>query len=82
MSQVITEYVAMREKQHAQAKLSPRTLARRQGVSEHTLRQIKRVVKFWHQYCGKMPVEKVDNGVLHVVAWLHCQPLGTRRPTT
>jgi integrase len=64
MSQVINEYVAMREKDHEQAKRSGRTLARREGTSEAMLRQIKRVVKFWHQYCGKMPLEKVDDGVL------------------
>ena len=34
------------------------------------LRQIQRVVKFWHAYCGKMAVEKVDNGVLQgFIAW-------------
>lgn len=70
VSQVIKEYVALREKDHEQAKRSGRTLARREGTSEAMLRQIKRVVKFWHQYCGKMPVDKVDNGVLqNFIAW-------------
>ena len=70
MSQVINEYVAMREKDHEQAKRSARTLARREGTSEAMLRQIQRVVKFWHEYCGKLPVEKVDNGVLQgFITW-------------
>lgn len=34
------------------------------------LRQIKRVVKFCHKHCGKMPAEKIDNGVLqNFIAW-------------
>jgi len=44
MSKVINEYVAMREKDHEQAKRSGRQLARREGTSEAMLRQIKRVV--------------------------------------
>lgn len=70
MSKVINEYVAMREKDHEQAKRSGRQLARREGTSEAMLRQIKRVVKFWHKHCGKTPVEKIDNGVLqNFIAW-------------
>ena len=64
MTQVINEYVAMREKEHEQGALSKHTLARRQATSANMLRQIKRVVKFWHQYCGKLAIDKVDNGVL------------------
>lgn len=70
MSKVINEYVAMREKDHEQAKRSDRQSARREGTSEAMLRQIKRVVKFWHKHCGKTPVEKIDNGVLQdFIAW-------------
>ncbi len=28
------------------------------------LRQIRRVSKFWHEYCGKKPVDKVDKELL------------------
>jgi integrase len=70
MSQVIHEYVVVREKEHEQGKRSGRILARREGTSEAMLRQIRRVVKFWHKHCGKMAVEKVDNGVLQdFIAW-------------
>jgi len=48
--QVIAEYVAFRELQHQQGR-----------TSSHMLRQIKRVVKFWHEYLGGYDVEAIGN---------------------
>lgn len=34
------------------------------------LRQIKRIAKFWREYCGKKAVGKIDNAMLQdYVAW-------------
>ena len=35
-----------------------------QQTSDYMLRQIVRVSKFWHEYCGKKPVDKIDNALL------------------
>jgi integrase len=67
---VIAEYVAMRQQQYEQSLLTPATTSRKDQTSIHMLRQIKRVAKFWDEYCGKMAVERIDNGVMQqYVSW-------------
>lgn len=56
---VCDEYVAMREKEVARGKTKPAML-----------RQIKRVVKFWKEYAGKMPIHDVgDKELREFVEW-------------
>jgi len=70
MSQLIDEYVALRQKQYNQSLLSKPNTNTKQGTSSAMLRQIKRVVKFWHAYCGNTAVHKIDNGVLqNFIIW-------------
>lgn len=49
-SRVIDDYVALRQRQCEQG-----------HTSEHMLRQIKRVVKFWREYIGDLNVEAIGN---------------------
>ena len=70
MSQVINEYVDYRQTQYNQSLLTKQTSSTKGGISIHMLRQIKRVVKFWHEYCGNLGVNKVDNKVLQdFIVW-------------
>src|SRR5450830_1693207 len=50
VNRVIDEYVALRERQQTQGR-----------TSIHMLRQIKRVVKFWHDYLGDQSIESIGN---------------------
>ena len=71
MSQLIDEYVALRQKQYDQSLLSKlKITSSNEGVSIHMLRQIKRVVKFWREYCGNTALDKIDNSVLQgFISW-------------
>lgn len=61
---VINEYIKLREQQYLQSQQTAVNAGRKQGTSIHMLRQIKRVSKFWLEYCGKTPVDRIDNGRL------------------
>src|SRR5450830_483361 len=50
VNRVIDEYVALRERQQTQGR-----------TSLHMLRQIERVVKFWHDYLGDQSIESIGN---------------------
>jgi integrase len=52
-SAVIDDYVRFRERDHQHG-----------GTSDGMLRQIVRVVKFWREYAGAMPVEVIDDKVM------------------
>ncbi len=70
MAQLIDEYVAMREKDYALAKITTQTASNERHTSIHMLRQIKRVVKFWREYCGGIAVDMIDNSVLRdYITW-------------
>ncbi len=71
MAQLIDEYVALRQKQYEQSDHKANKLARNSDyTSAAMLRQIKRVVKFWREYCGTTALDKIDNGVLQgYVSW-------------
>jgi len=64
LNEVIDEYVALRQKQHDRGEQKNANATSQQHTSESMLYQIKRVVKFWREYCGKMAVDKIDNAVL------------------
>lgn len=67
---VIDEYVKLRQTQYERAQLDKINTSRQEQTSIHMLRQIKRVVKFWREYCGKKAVDKIDNAMLQdYVAW-------------
>jgi len=67
---VIDEYVHSRQREYERAQLVVINSTTQQQTSIHMLRQIKRVVKFWREYCGKMPVDRIDNAVLQdYVGW-------------
>jgi integrase len=69
-SDVLNEYLKFREQQYEQSLKSGAKPERNQTVSIHMLRQIRRVSKFWHEYCGKLPILKVDNSTLiDYIAW-------------
>jgi integrase len=63
-SAVIDEYVALRQRQYDRSLKDKISTSTKSEVSVHMLRQIKRVAKFWHAYCGKLAIEKIDNKVL------------------
>lgn len=59
LNHVIDDYVALREKQHKQGR-----------TSEHMLRQIHRVVKFWREYAGTRQITQIgDNELSGYVDW-------------
>jgi integrase len=67
---VIDEYIALRQSQYDKSKAVKTNSSSQQQTSEHMLRQIKRVSKFWKEYCGNMGVNNIDNAVLQdYVAW-------------
>lgn len=69
-SDVLNEYIKLREQQFKQSQNKTTRRARKEAVSASMLYQIKRVSKFWHEYCGKMSVARIDNGVLQdYVQW-------------
>ena len=68
--EVLTEYLALRERQHLQGTYKHSNKLNQQQTSAHMLRQMQRVSRFWHEYCGKTAVDKVTNAVLRdYVAW-------------
>ena len=68
--EVMREYIALRQMQYDQSQLSKVNDSRRGHTSIHMLRQIKRVSKFWFEYCGNKAVDKVDNAMLSdFVSW-------------
>lgn len=74
MSQLIDEYVKLRQDQYdksQEGKKEKTTNANnKNSTSIYMLRQIKRVVKFWREYCGNSTLDKVDDGVLRAyVDW-------------
>lgn len=69
-SDVINEYLRMREAQHLRGNYVRGKKARGQQTSPQMLRQMKRVSKFWHEYCGKKDIEKINDAVLRdYVEW-------------
>lgn len=59
LNSVIDEYVVFRALQHSQG-----------HTSYHMLRQIKRVVRFWREYLGRLSVEQIgDRELSGYVAW-------------
>jgi integrase len=69
-NEVIDEYVALRQRQYDRSLLGSKNTSREQQTSIHMLRQIKRVVKFWREFCGKLAVDKIDNAKLQdFIAW-------------
>lgn len=64
MSQLIDDYVKMREDDYKLSLTIKQTASTQQHTSEQMLRQIKRVVKFWREYCGNVSVDRVDDGTL------------------
>ena len=69
-SNVIDEYIAFRQSQYDKSLAVKTNSSSQQQTSIHMLRQIKRVAKFWREYCGTMGVSNIDNAVLKdYVAW-------------
>lgn len=69
-SDVLLEYERVRESQNARGTHRQQNKANQQQTSDAMLRQMVRVSKFWHQYCGNKPVDKIDNALLRdYVAW-------------
>ena len=69
-SDVLNEYLRMREQQHKRGTYKHKNKANQQQTSIHMLRQMVRVSRFWHAYCGKRAVDGITNEVLRdYVAW-------------
>ena len=67
---VIDEYIALRQSQYQKSLDVKTNSSSQQHTSIHMLRQIKRVAKFWREYCGTMGISNIDNVVLQdYVAW-------------
>lgn len=67
---VLNEYLRQRERDYEQSQMGQISAARVQTTSIHMLRQIRRVSKFWHEFCGKTAVDKVDNAKLaDYISW-------------
>ena len=67
---VIDEYIKLRQTQYDRAQLDKINTSRQERTSIYMLRQIKRVSKFWREYCGKKAVDKIDNALLQdYVPW-------------
>ena len=63
-SDVLNEYEQLRASQNARGTYNHSNKQNQQQTSDYMLRQIRRVNKFWHEYCGKRLIEKVDNALL------------------
>lgn len=61
---VIDEYIALRQSQYDKSLAVKTNASSQQQTSIHMLRQIKRVVKFWREYCGTTGVGSIDNVTL------------------
>lgn len=59
---VIDEYLAWRERDCALGEQAGRGSTKH--TSEHMLRQVQRVVKFWREYAGSKAIEAVDDKML------------------
>ena len=57
---MLNEYAKLRESQNARGTYKHSNKANQQQTSDYMLRQIVRVSKFWHEYCGKKPVDKIE----------------------
>jgi len=69
-SDVIDEYIALRQSQYQKGLDVKTNTSSQQQTSIHMLRQIKRVSKFWKEYCGNTGVNNIDNAVLQdYVGW-------------
>jgi len=67
---VIDEYIALRQSQYQKGLDVKTNSSSRQQTSIHMLRQIKRVAKFWREYCGTKSVSNMDNAVLQdYISW-------------
>ena len=62
LNAVIDEYVAWRERDHALGNANPHPSTKH--TSQHMLRQVQRVVKFWRAYAGARAIDGVDDKVL------------------
>ena len=62
---VLSEYIANRQKDYDQNKDLPNNKSiRNKATSAHMLRQIKRVSKFWLEFCKNVAIENIDNSKL------------------
>lgn len=69
MSQVLDEYLALRQQEYDRVQAAKQQ-AGSKTISIYMIRQIKRVSKFWHAYCGKTAISKVDNKLMQeYVSW-------------
>jgi integrase len=69
-NEVIDEYIALRQSQYQKSLDVKTNSSSQQQTSIHMLRQIKRVSKFWREYCGTKSVNNIDNAVLQdYVPW-------------
>ncbi|NBS95984.1 MAG: hypothetical protein EBT08_07525, partial [Betaproteobacteria bacterium] len=60
----------LREREYERSKISKVNDSTKEVTSIYMLRQIKRVSKFWLEYCGKKEVDKIDNSVLKdYISW-------------
>jgi len=68
--QVIEEYIGLRQAQYDRSQRLPINHSHQHETSIWMLRQIKRVSKFWLEYCGSKEVGRVDSSVLRdYVQW-------------
>lgn len=82
-SDVLNEYLRLREKDYEQSTKTQANASHKHTTSIYMLRQIKRVSKFWHEYCGRTAVNKIDNFKLaDYIAWrkdyYHRMPVAQR----
>lgn len=63
-SKVLTEYIASRQKDYDRYKDEKTTDSFNKTTTYHNLRLMKRISKFWHNYCGRIAVENITNKVL------------------
>lgn len=61
---IVAEYTRMREQQHERGTYKRGEKTNQQTTSAHMLRQIKRVSRFWLEYCGSKTVERIDDALL------------------
>jgi integrase len=67
---VIDEYIQLRRSQFERGTYGDVNKANQQQTSEHMLRQMVRVSKFWREYCGTKAVDSIDDAVLRdYVPW-------------
>lgn len=60
----------MRQREYDRQKEGKANSSNKKTTTIYMLRQIKRVSKFWREYCGKIAVEKIDNAVLQdYIGW-------------